>query len=82
MSIAMQLKLYQWAILVGDAAGNFGDLIHRLYTTPQYVPISKKEFNTVEIYIGDDTERPVPFVFGRVVMTLYLCISKDPYLLS
>ena len=37
---------------VVDAAGNFGDTIHRLYTTPQYVSISKKkEFNTVEIYI-------------------------------
>ena len=47
------------AIPVGDikapllrevgAAENFGDTIHRLYTTPQYVPVSKKEFNTVEI---------------------------------
>ena len=34
---------------VVDAAGNFGDLIHRLYTTPQYVPVSKKEFNTLKI---------------------------------
>ena len=34
---------------VFDAAGNFGDLIHRLYTTPQYVPVSRKEVNTVEI---------------------------------
>ena len=36
---------------VVDAAGNFGDLIHRLYTTPQYVPVSRKEINTVEIDI-------------------------------
>ena len=42
---------------VVDAAGNFGDLIHRLYTTPQYVPVSRKEFNTVEIDIMDDTGR-------------------------
>ena len=27
---------------VVDAARNFGDLIHRLHTTPQYVPVSKK----------------------------------------
>ena len=32
---------------VVDAAGNFDDLIHGLYTTPQYVPVSRKEFNTV-----------------------------------
>ena len=34
---------------VVDAAGNFRDTIHRLYMTPQYVPVSKKEFSTVEI---------------------------------
>ena len=28
---------------VVDAVGNFGDLIHRLYTMPQYVPVSKIE---------------------------------------
>ena len=26
---------------VVDAAGNYGDTIHRLYITPQYVPVSK-----------------------------------------
>ena len=45
---------------VVDAAGNFGDLICRFSTTPQYVPISRKEFNTVEIDIRDDTGRSVP----------------------
>ena len=38
---------------VADAAGNFGDLIHTFYTTPQYVAVSKKEFNTLEIDIWD-----------------------------
>ena len=56
---------------VVDAAGNFADTIHRLYTTPQYVPVSKKEFNTVEIDIRDDTGRPVLFVFGKVITTLH-----------
>ena len=40
---------------VVDAAGNWGDLIRRLYTTPQYVPVSKKDFNTLEIDIRDNT---------------------------
>ena len=56
---------------VVDAAGNFEDTIHRLYMTPQYVPVSKKEFNTVEIDIRDDTYRPVPFEFGKVITTLH-----------
>ena len=65
-----------------DAAGNFGDLIHRLYTTPQYVPVSKKEFNTLEIDIRDDTGRPVPVEFGKVVATLHFHRSRNPYFLS
>ena len=40
---------------VVNAAGYFGDLIHRLYTTLQCVPVSNKEFNTLEIDIRDDT---------------------------
>ena len=56
---------------VVDAAGNVGDLIYRLYTTPQYGPVSRKEFNTVEIDIRDDTGSPVPFEFGKVVATLH-----------
>ena len=67
---------------VVDAAENFGDLIHRLYTKPQYVPVSRKQFSTVEINIRDDTGRPVPFVFGKVVMTLHVCGSKNQYFLS
>ena len=65
-----------------DAAGNFGDLIHRLYTTLQYDSASKKEFNTLEIDIRDDTGRPVPFEFGKVVGTLHFRRSRNPYFLS
>ena len=65
-----------------DAAGNFGGLIHRLYTTPQYVLVSGKEFNTVEIDIRDDTGRPVPFEFGKVDATLHLRRSRNFYFLS
>ena len=83
-SIAMWLKQYQWAPLlrVVDAVGNFGDTIHRLYMTPQYVPVSKKEFNTVEIDIRDDTGRAVPFEFGKVITTLHFRRSWNKYFLS
>ena len=69
-------------LCVVDAAGNFSDLNRRLYTTPQYVTDSRKEFNTVEIDIRDDTGRPVPFEVGKVVMTLNLQRSRNPYFLS
>ena len=67
---------------VFDAAEKFGDLIHRLYTTPQYVPVSRKEFNTVKIDIRDDTGRPVAFEFGKVVATLHFRRCRNPYFLS
>ena len=67
---------------VVDAAGHFCNLIHRLYTTPQYVPVSRKEFNTVDIDIRDDTGRSVTFEFGKVVATLHLRGSCNPYFLS
>ena len=65
-----------------DAAGNFGDLIHILYAIPQYVTVSRKEFNTVVIDIRDDTGRPVPFEFRKVVATLHFRRSRNPYFLS
>ena len=67
---------------VVDDAANFGDLILRLYTTPQYVPVSRKEFKTVEIDIRDDSWRPVSFEFGKVVVTLHFRGNRNPYFLS
>ena len=67
---------------VVDAAGNFCDLIHKLYTTPQYVPVSRKEFNTVEIDIRNDTGCPVPLAFGKVVATLHFRRSRNSYFVS
>ena len=67
---------------VVDAAGNFGDSINRLYMTPQYVPVSKKEFKTVEIDIRDDTARSVPSQFGKVITTLHFRRSGNKYFLS
>ena len=68
-------------VRVVDAAGNFGDLIHTMYNTPQYVSVSAKEFNTLEIDIRDDIGRPVPFEFGKVVATLHFGRSRNPYFL-
>ena len=66
---------------VVDATENFGDLIHILYATPQYDPVSTKEFNTVEIDIRDDSGRSVPFEFGKVVATRHFRRSRNSYFL-
>ena len=67
---------------VVDAAGTFGDLIYRLYTTPQYSPFSRKEFITVEIDIRNDSGRSVPFEFGKTIVTLHFGGSRNLYFLS
>ena len=66
---------------VVDAAENVGDTIHILCMTLQYVPGSKTEFNTVEIDIRDDTGRPVPFEFGKVITTLHFRRRRNKYFL-
>ena len=65
-----------------NAAGNFGDMIHRLYTTPQYIPVSRKEFNTVEIDTRNVSGRPMPFQFGKTIVILHFCRTRYPYFLS
>ena len=54
-----------------DGSRNIGVTIHRLYTTPQYVPIAINEFHNVEIDIRDDTGNDVPFEFRKAVATLH-----------
>ena len=44
-----------------------------------YVPISRKEFHTVEIYIRDDTGNPVPFEFKKVMVTLHWNALYEDY---
>ena len=65
-----------------DVSGKFGEIIHRIYSDPQYIPLGKKEFESIEINIRDDTGRLVPFQFGKVVMTLHFRRSKNPYFLK
>ena len=68
--------------MVVDGSRNIGDTIHRLYTTPQYVPIAIKEFHNMEIDIRDDTGNHVPFEFGKAVVTLHYRPSRKKYVLS
>ena len=66
--------------MVGDALvpllreiaieGDTGDVITRTYEKIHYIPLQHRRFETIEIYIRDDTGKPVPFEFGKVVVTL------------
>lgn len=59
-----------------DAAGAHGSLQQRGYEKPLYVPVQKKNFDSIQILINDDQGRAVPFEEGRVIVTLHFRPSK------
>ena len=52
-------------------SGKHEDIVERLYHTPHYVPVNKKEIDRVSIEIKDDRDQLVPFDFGKVVVKLH-----------
>jgi len=64
-----------------DVEGRNGGTIHRTFVHPRYVPLQKKEFDSIEIDIRDDTGAPVPFESGKLVVTLHFKRVSNPYLI-
>jgi hypothetical protein len=54
-----------------NVEGEYGDTVHKIYSTPLYVPVRKSQFDTIEINIRDETGQLVPFTFGRTIVTLH-----------
>jgi hypothetical protein len=59
-----------------------GDIVHNTYEKPLYVPLQQKNFDSIEIDIRTDAGTPVPFEYGKVLVTLHFRHSKIPYLLQ
>lgn len=51
--------------------GEYGEMVRTIFTHPQYVPVARSEFETIEININDELGKPVPFEFGKAVVTLH-----------
>ena len=51
--------------------GKHGDMVTRTFRNSQYLPISKKQFSTIEVNIKTDTGEKVPFESGKVITTLH-----------
>lgn len=51
--------------------GDDGDMVTKIYSNIQYVPLLLKNFRTVEIDIRKDTGERVPFERGKLVATLH-----------
>ena len=59
--------------------GEVGQRVCKSFVSPQYVPVSRKQFETVEVDIKTDTGESVPFKFGRVLLTLHFRQSAPQY---
>ncbi len=67
--------------IVGDAKvpllrivpieATMGQMVTKTYENVQYLPVLKKQFRTVEVYIMTDTGTLVPFNAGKLVITLH-----------
>jgi hypothetical protein len=62
-----------------NISGKEGVMMSKIYQTVQYVPIQRKQFDTIEIDIRDDTGRRVPFQRGKVIVTLHFRLKKPAY---
>ena len=57
--------------------GKDGERISKSFIRPQYVPVSRKQFESIEVNIKRDTGETVPFEFGRVLLTLHFRQSRS-----
>ena len=56
--------------------GKGGERISKSFIRPQYLPISRKQFETIEVNIKQDTGETVPFELGKVLLTLHFRQSR------
>ena len=50
--------------------GQHEEVMCTIYNTPHYLPLARKEFDSIEISINDDQNKPVKFQFGKVIVKL------------
>ena len=56
--------------------GKDGQRISKSFVRLQYVPVSRKQFKSIEVNIKRDTGEFVPFEFGRMLLTLHFRQSR------
>ena len=56
--------------------GKDGEGIGKSFIRPQYVSVSRKQFETIEVNIKRDTGESVPFELGEVLLTLHFRQSR------
>ena len=61
------------------AKGKDGEIVTINYNNPQYLSLTTRDFEIVEVLITNDTGKKIPFERGRVVITLNFRLRQSPY---
>ncbi len=56
---------------VCNVSGERDRVVHVTYVRPHYVPVGRRDFDTVEIAINNELGEPMSFEFGESVVTLH-----------
>lgn len=56
---------------VCNVAGKHGEIVRHTYVQPHYVPVGRRDFDTIEIAINNELGKPMPFQYGKSVVTLH-----------
>lgn len=56
---------------VCNSTGKYGDVIRTIFTHPHYVPVARREVESIQININTELGKPTPFTFGKSVVTLH-----------
>ncbi len=56
--------------------GHHDEVVSALFANPHYVPVCKREFDTVEINIKDDKDDSVKFLYGKTIVKLHFRRKK------
>ena len=51
--------------------GEYGSVIHRVFSAPHYIGVLHRDFSAVEISIKTDRNANVPFAFGKIVVKFH-----------
>ena len=66
---------------VVNSGGETGEVITRYYERPRYVPLQKKNFDSIQILIRDDLGQKIQFESGKVLVTLHFRRTQSQYFL-
>ena len=57
----------------------YGSLVTKIYETLRYVPLQKKQFDSIEIDIRDSFGEKIAFETGQVIVTLHFKRVDNPF---